>query len=205
MAQFELNWVGEYIPQNVGLNNFLNDKLTEDTYGLYYSVQFQGDAETYLLQAKKAPVEGQPEWGMIEMSKSGKSKRFKRVKREDAIGHSPSPGSAPGGSQSTEKAYLKDISDIPFRMLVECLKLDDYQHLKKDAPYRSEFLQFVKEMSDELLNMIDKVRSGSVGAVPTPSLPIKEPSAAAASLKDQWNKTIKTTADLEYGDEPFQE
>lgn len=201
MAQFELNWVGEYIPQNVGLNNFLNDKLTEDTYGLYYSVQFQGDAETYLLQAKKAPVEGQPEWGMIEMSKSGKSKRFKRVKREDAIGHSTSPGSAPGGSQSTEKAYLKDTSDLPRSFIVELLKYYDVQSLYNSPKY-TEMINLAQSLNDDCLAMINANR-GSIGESPHSSPSIKEPSAAP-SLKDQWNKTTKTNAE-EYGDEPYQD
>src|SRR5258708_5123500 len=84
MGTFVIGEIGEYTPKLVTENDFLNARLDSDTYGIYYSVLFEGDADTYLLQAKKAPEEGVIEYGSIEKSKSGKSMRFKRAKREDA-------------------------------------------------------------------------------------------------------------------------
>lgn len=79
---FELNKPGLYEAQTVMLNDFLNGKLTTQEYGIYYSVKFQGDAETYLWQTKSEPEEGKKYWGHIEESKSGKSMRFKLDKQE---------------------------------------------------------------------------------------------------------------------------
>lgn len=80
MPDFELGKSDWYTPLNVAENDFLNDKLENDNYGLYYSVRFEGDAETYLWQAKTAPVVGEKYFGHIEKSKSGKSLRFKKDK-----------------------------------------------------------------------------------------------------------------------------
>lgn len=156
MAQFDLNWVGEYIPKLVVENDFLNQKLENDTYGIYYSVLFEGDADTFLLQAKKAPVEGQPEWGVIEMSKSGKSKRFKRVKHEDG-------GSIRSSSQTGEKAFLKDMSNTPILMYNGSLNYakESGLNLITDTEDRRVYLEYVKDITDEMLRMRDNILSST--------------------------------------------
>lgn len=149
MGSFIIGEVGEYIPQNVEPNEFLNTRLESDKYGIYYSVKFEGDAETFLLQAKKAPVEGQPEWGMIEQSKSGKSMRFKRVKRDDA----PRPTAA-----GESKSFLKDVSDIPVRFMQSLLQYYDVQKLSTDSTQYENYLTLVKMLSDDALLLIENVR-----------------------------------------------
>lgn len=189
MSQFELNWVGEYIPQNVAENDFLNSKLENDTYGIYYSVQFQGDADTYLLQAKKAPVPGQPEWGMIEMSKSGKSKRFKRVKRED--------GQPTAKSATKTDAYLKDVSDMYYRVWYAIKDQWDVRTLHSNAAESADFWAAVDYHTTELLNGIEKIRSGTVdnqskeGAIASPAAALIHD-----KLKQGFGKAITANDDL---------
>lgn len=91
-GNFELGVPGYYTTQNVSENDFLNEKLETDQYGIYYSVKFEGDVETYLWQAKTAPVEGEKYWGHVEKSKTGKSMRFKKDKLEDGTSSKPSSG-----------------------------------------------------------------------------------------------------------------
>ena len=104
-GDFELNKIGWYEVKNSQPNDFINENLTSDEYGIYYSVVFQGDAETYLWQTKTAPVEGEKYWGHLEKAKSGKSIRFKKDK--DA----PTGDAAPAGaSQTAQKPAYKDNS-----------------------------------------------------------------------------------------------
>lgn len=91
MSSFELNKPDWYEVQASQENTFLNDKLESEQYGIYYSVQFAGDAETYLWQAKTAPVMGDKYYGHIEESKSGKSMRFKKDKIPDDESRSTNP------------------------------------------------------------------------------------------------------------------
>lgn len=162
MSQFELNWVGEYIPQAVAENDYLNERLENKDYGIYYSVQFEGNAETYLLQAKIAPEAGKPEWGMLKTAKSGKSTRFERVKRDDSGSQSVGPPStqgtqAPRGA-ATDK-YLKDMSNTP--LLVYNGSLNYAKELglnlidnKED---RRKYIEYVKDITDETLRMRDEI------------------------------------------------
>lgn len=154
-ASFNIGEVGVYMPQNVQENDWLNEKLENDLYGIYYSVQFEGDADTYLIQAKKAPIVGQAEYGMIEMSKSGKSKRFKRVKREGS-------GTSAGVAKSSE-AFLKDMSNTPILMYNGSLNYakDLGLNLITSKEDRRIYLEYVKDVTDEMLREIDNIRSGS--------------------------------------------
>lgn len=163
MGQFELNWVGEYIPRLISENDFLNQKLEDDTYGIYYSVLFEGDADTYLMQAKKAPEEGVPEWGMIGMAKSGKSKRFKRVKKDDS-------GTQEGGPPASQESkvprgaaadkYLKDTSDVPRSLVIELLKYYDVQSLYNSPKYM-DMIKLAQSLNDDIMSMIKGNRGES--------------------------------------------
>lgn len=95
MDDFQLGKMGWFTVQNVEPNDFLNDKLENDRYGIYYSVKFTGDASTHLWQAKAAPVPGEKVYGHIELAKSGKSTRFKKAKKEDT------PATDSAGAQPT--------------------------------------------------------------------------------------------------------
>lgn len=93
-GDFALNKHGWFTVQNVAENDFLNGKLTDTTYGIWYSVQFQGNAETFLWQTKTAPVKGQKYWGWLETTKSGKSVKFKWDKQNaPSTQENPSQGS----------------------------------------------------------------------------------------------------------------
>lgn len=94
-GDFQLNKLGWYTPKIVQPNDFLNAKLENDTYGIWYTVQFQGDAQTHLWQAKTAPVSGERVYGHIEKTASGKSTKFKRAKKEDI------PHDAQGSQQAS--------------------------------------------------------------------------------------------------------
>lgn len=188
MAQFDLSWVGEYIPMNVQANDFLNEKLESDLYGIYYSVQFEGNAETYLLQAKKAPVKGVPEWGMIELAKSGKSYRFKRVKREEGGSYSSS-----AKTSDNSKAFLKDASTIPLDVYKTRAHING---LPTNETERTLFFQNVMADSDELLKLIENVRGSQtvnptietkVESLPAPALGIKKKLASADRVENTFN------------------
>lgn len=180
-ATFKIGEVGEYMPTLVQENDFLNEKLENDMYGIYYSVRFEGDADTYLLQAKKAPQEGQLEYGMIELSKSGKSKRFKRVKREDSV----------NTTQVVDKAFLKDMSNTP--ILIYNGSLNYAKEAGLDLIGNNEdrlaYLEYVREVSEELMSWIDKIRSGKQEAqVPPPNpQPFKAEQAPAADPGDDYD------------------
>lgn len=182
MATFNIGEVGEYIPKQIAENDFLNERLENDTYGIYYSVLFEGDAETYLLQAKKPPVVGQPEWGSIEKSKSGKSMRFKRAKREDA----PSP--------SGDKAYLKDASTIPLNVWQTLINV---QGVPENKSQFETFFLTVQEHANELLRMIENVRNNV--ETPSRSSPNEE---KPATIHDKLNKGFSKEPPLSDEDIP---
>lgn len=82
-GDFTLNKLGWYTVQNVAPNDFINESLENNKYGVYYDVKFEGDADTFLWLAKTAPEPGQKVYGHLEESKSGKSVKFRRAKKED--------------------------------------------------------------------------------------------------------------------------
>lgn len=104
MSNFELGKPGYYVAQNVQKNEFLNRQLESDQYGIYYSVKFEGDAETYLWQTKTPPVEGEKYYGHIEESKSGKSLRFKKDKVEEVKPQQT------GSTQSTDESIARAVA-----------------------------------------------------------------------------------------------
>lgn len=155
-GDFELMKMGWYTPINVIANEFLNDKLESDQYGLYYSVRFSGDAETYLWQAKTKPEEGVKVWGHIEESKSGKSMRFKKDKEPEMAAASSS------GAQTNivmpakaDNRYLRDVTAIPLDVYRVRANIDG---LPSNETERQVFFENIKADADELLALIDKVR-----------------------------------------------
>lgn len=111
MSNFELNVPDWFKPQAVQENEFLNDKLETDQYGRWYSVQFQGDAETYLWMAKSQPNAGEKYFGHLEETKSGKSVKFKKDKVPEG---NQAPGSAnkqsASNSQSTDESIARSVA-----------------------------------------------------------------------------------------------
>lgn len=159
-GDFELHKIGWYTPKIVVPNDFLNEKLTTTQYGVYYSVVLEGDAETYLWQAKAAPVVGERVLGHIEPSASGKSMRFKKDKEMEALVTPPSGGqysSAPPKETPQSDKFLRDTSTIPldvYRILINIVGVAETLEQKE------RFWELVREQADELIRMIDNVRHG---------------------------------------------
>lgn len=74
---FELDKKHWYTVDTVEENAFLNQKPTDDLYGIWYSVKFEGDAQKYLWQTKTPPSPNTKYWGMLQKTTSGKSVKFK--------------------------------------------------------------------------------------------------------------------------------
>lgn len=110
MSSFELNVSDHYTVQNVAENEWLNQKLTTTQYGIYYNVQFEGDAETYFLQAKTAPVVGDKLYGHIEQSKTGKSLRFKKDKLEEPQNAPYSPVTGYAETPDKQNSIYKSVA-----------------------------------------------------------------------------------------------
>lgn len=111
-GDFELNKPGWYTPKIADPNEFLNEKLTTDQYGIYYSVQFEGDADTYLWQTKTEPAIGETVYGHIEKSASGKSLRFKKDKLDSPSGNNPQPQNQNTSNNITLGLVYKTIANI---------------------------------------------------------------------------------------------
>lgn len=108
MPNFELNKHDWYEVQNVEENDFLNQKLASTDYGIYYSIKFAGDADTYIWQTKTPPVEGEKYWGWLEKSKSGKSVKFKWDKQN-------TPDELPNGKPAPQAKENRETQDSIFR------------------------------------------------------------------------------------------
>jgi len=168
MGDFELNVTGWYTPQNVEENVFLNDKLETDQYGIYYSVKFEGDAETYLWQAKAAPVEGERYWGHIEKSKSGKSLRFKKDKLEEGTTSSVPSKGTPDYEPSTNTRWAIGMAYRAY-VTVSGGPIED-----------ASMWDGVRLNAQNLLGLFDELKNGgSVGHSP----PLKEADPPPATIK----------------------
>lgn len=82
-SDFTLGKMGWFKVELVEPNDFLNQKLESDKFGLYYSVKFEGDATMHLWQAKTAPIASEIVYGHLEKTTSGKSTRFHKAKKDD--------------------------------------------------------------------------------------------------------------------------
>lgn len=156
---FELNKAGWFIPQNVEANDFLNDKLDSTDYGIFYSVKFQGDASTHLWQAKTAPVEGEKYFGMLIMTKSGKSTKFKRLKPEDYGQSAPqatqSPSNAPGVQKSIEYWDDKDAR-IQAQFAIKAAIAYTSSNVEADMDY-------LEGVAKDFFAMVDRVKVKPTG------------------------------------------
>ena len=148
---FELNKPGWYKALNVAPNDFLNEKLESDQYGIYYSVRFEGDADTYLWQAKSAPVEGEKYYGHIEESKSGKSMRFKKDKL-------PEGEESPAGASPTQKPYQDNSKNITLGLVWKVLI--GIQGVPTDDEEFAKFYETVNAHVTEIILMGEKLKEG---------------------------------------------
>lgn len=144
-GNFELDVKGWYTPQNVEENEFINNNLDNTDYGIYYSVKFAGDAETYLWQAKTAPVPGEKYYGHIEKTKNGKSLRFKKDKTEDEA-------SPKGASQAP---YKNNSNAITLGMVWKTVA--GIRGLPENDSDFEKFFEIVKDHTDELVKISEKL------------------------------------------------
>lgn len=192
-GNFELMESGWYTPINVIANDFLNNKLESEQYGLYYSVRFEGSADTYLWQAKSKPEEGVKVWGHIEESKSGKSMRFKKDKEAES--------SSNLGSTNNDKAYLKDLSDYPVRIFNGGLNYAKDLGLNLlEASDRRVYLEFVQAVCEELLNMSDNIRNNVKTPVKVATRPVEgRAEALVPARKEEINDPFPSDEDYNEG------
>jgi len=152
---FELNKANWYTVELCQENDFLNSMLETKDYGIWYSVKFEGDANSFLWQTKTEPQEDKKYWGWLEKTKSGKSIKFHWDKQNE-------PSSETSTSPSRSNAYLKDISDLPDRWLARLLPFYDAQSLVKDGKPSEQFRNLVETaqvFTDESLAMIERIRN----------------------------------------------
>lgn len=145
-GNFELKVPGWYTPKIIAENDFLNEKLETTQYGIYYSVQLEGDAETYLWQAKTAPVVGEKVWGHIEKSSTGKSMRFKKDKTDVTTTQ------ASGTPQ-----YQNTSNNITLGLVYKTVA--NIRGLPENAEDKSVFWEMVKEHTEELIAIGEKLNA----------------------------------------------
>lgn len=144
-GDFELNKQGWYEVQFHVDNKFLNDKQESDQYGLWYSVQFAGNAETYLWQTKTEPIDGEKYWGQLEKTKSGKAIKFKWDKLN-------APTNTPDGKPSTDtKQRAKTSHDITLGMVWKTVA--GIRGLPENDDEFAKFFEIVQAHLNELLDI----------------------------------------------------
>lgn len=177
MSNFELNKHDWYEVQNSEENDFLNQKLTSTDYGIWYSVKFVGDAETYLWQTKTEPIPGEKYWGWLEETKSGKSVKFKWDKKN-------APQDFGGSARPSES---QDTQDNIARSVALKAAVDYWNsvltHTKSDATS-----QAVLEIADDFLVWLQNTGSESQVAHPPVDRTKEEKSQPARD--SEWDEPI---------------
>lgn len=155
------------------------------------------------------PEVGKSYEGMIYEDPKGA--KFYPNKPNKGRGAAPQRSSAPSapassGAQGTAvdtpsyvgSDYMKDVSDLPDRMIQRLLPYYDVQTLVKDGQPTPQFTQMMETaacLSDESLRMIENVRTGRTILPKSDATP---PSAGVAtgkqSLADAWGKATGTKA-----------
>lgn len=143
---FELNKPGQFTPQNVGENDFLNGKLTDQKYGKWYSVQFQGNAETYLWMTKTPPEIGKSYYGQLELTSSGKSTKFKRLREEESSS--------------------KDSSVLGYKARDEDLIVAEWSINAAIAYDPSGAITRIESLAEEFFRMAHKVKASATKPLP---------------------------------------
>lgn len=75
------------------------------------------------------------------------------------------PSAPPQGVSASkpvgDSKFLKDTSDTPLRVFTAGLPYIDTVNLMKDENYRREYLEFVRDTSEELIKMMENIRDNS--------------------------------------------
>lgn len=153
MDNFALNKTGWFTVEIVEPNDFLNDKLENDMYGIYYTVKFEGDASTHLWQAKKAPEVGEKVYGHIEMAKSGKSTKFKRAKKEEIPQEEQTTLAPTGANPRPADDYWND-KDASIRAQWAIGQAKDWA-LGNDMDFDE-----IEVVANEFFGMVQRVKGG---------------------------------------------
>lgn len=147
---FELNVPGWYEVELQAKNDWLNQKLDTQEYGIWYTVKFAGDATEHLWQTKTDPVVGEKYWGHFEMTKSGKSTKFKKDKL---------PEGQSTGSPATD-SYQKNGEAITASMTVK-LAFQAFIQAESMLPQEAEHWRQIEYMADMLFGTINRVKEGT--------------------------------------------
>lgn len=161
-GDFTLNKTGWYTVQTVAPNDFINDNLQSRDYGIYYSVVFVGDAETFLWQTKTEPVQGEKYWGHLEKAKSGKSVKFKKDK--DAPSHTPD------GKPSAQTKQENEKGDAITRSMVVKLAFQGFISAEGMLPQEDKHWRQIDYMADMLYKTIQGIKPDEVIEVPDKEL-----------------------------------
>lgn len=154
-GNFDLNTLGWYTVAASELNDFLNQKLTSEQYGVWYSVRFEGDASTYLWQTKTEPKVGEKYWGKLETTSSGKSVKFKWDKQN-------APATLPDGKPSS---YTKDQDNRSGQITLGLVwkTVAGIRGLPEDDDDFAKFFEIVRSHTEELILMSEKMKeSGEI-------------------------------------------
>ena len=153
MSDFELDKLDWYTVDTVEPNDFINENLTSDEYGIYYSVKFVGNAESYLWQTKTEPVVGEDYWGMLQKAKSGKSIKFKWDKK-----NTPEDASKNTSQIKPKPAYQPKNNDVITLSMV-WKTVAGIRGLPEDDEDFAKFFEIVDSHFKELILMGEKVKA----------------------------------------------
>jgi hypothetical protein len=148
-GNFKLEESGWYEVKNSQPNDFINENLQSEEYGIYYSVGFVGDADTFLWQTKTPPIVGEKYWGWLEEAKSGKSTKFKWDKKN-------APANTPDGKPSTQTKQQNSNSNSITLGLVWKI-LIGIQGVPTNDEEFAKFYETVNAHVSELLSMSEKL------------------------------------------------
>lgn len=150
-SNFNLGEDQWYETKTVVPNDFLNDKLTSDQYGKWYSVGFVGSADTYLWQTKTAPIVGEKYWGRLEMAASGKSIKFKWDKQN-------APANLPNGEPTAFTKAESEKGDAITASMVTKLAFQGFIQAEGMLPQAEKHWSQIEYMADMLYGTIQKVK-----------------------------------------------
>lgn len=110
----------------------------------------EGERDLYATMSKAIAEIG---WsGDIELYTNQKGKEYVRQAPKEEFKDFKS------GKKSEDNKFLKDTSDLPYRVWKDMLPYMDSQALVKDPNYNRQLNEYVMSQSDELLKMIEGVR-----------------------------------------------
>jgi hypothetical protein len=120
----------------------------------------------------------------------------------------PQTGSTPQGTQRASEAFLKDMSNTPILMYNGSLHYAKELGLNliTDANDLRVYLEYVQNITNEMLAMVDNVRNGGSqeGSPPASQVTQVPRGEATTSLKDNWAQ-IQSDKAVSYDDPPENE